>query len=346
MAIATTQKKSGLKVLAPGEYLFHEEDDASSMFIIQKGQLRLFRPKGKGFIELAILRSGEVIGEMAYFDPKSRKRSASAAAIVPTEVIEITFTAFEKTIAALNPWFKTLIYTLADRLRTSNEKVKELENNSVGYTGEFKFFQSADLVKLFSIFFFTFKSLADKKENGYNLHLRILNSYAIDVFNVSETKIEEFIHVLKTEKLLELAPDEDGLPKLIIVKDPDTFKKFQAFFFSQRLLKEDKQLKISSKCEKFLMKVMEQAATLKPVEGKVEVDLMAIVDHFKEYNLPIGLEDFQEAKDAKFCGEYNMSSDGKITTLINYEFLKSMFPIVRLMNVIKHSNELKAKKKK
>ena len=342
---AGTQKRSGIKALKSGELLFNEGDKAESMYIIQKGQLRLYRPKGKGFVELAVVRSGEVLGEMAFFDPKSRVRSASASAIVPTEVIEISFVAFEKTISALNPWFKTLIITLADRLRLSNERVKELESNSVGYTGEFKFFQTAEIVKMLSVLFFAFKSLAERKGDKYALHMRTYNSYAIEVFNVSETKIEEFINILVTEKLMELTEDEDGLPKVMLVKDPDMFKSFQSFFFSQRLLKDDKKMKISVKCEKFLAKVIEESAKGKIVGGKVEIDLTKILNYFREYNIPIALEDFQDAKNAKFCGEYNMGSDGSISINFNYEYAQKMMPIVRLMNCINRTNETKAKKK-
>ena len=105
--------KSGIKTLKPGEILFNDGENADSLFIIQKGQVRLFKPKGKGFVELAVLRSGEVIGEMAYFDeePNGKKRSCSAAAITPVEIIEISFAAFGKTMQSLNPWFKTIITT-------------------------------------------------------------------------------------------------------------------------------------------------------------------------------------------------------------------------------------------
>ena len=163
MAVVTssTQKKSGIKTLQPGQILFNEGDLAESMYIIQKGQIRLFRPKGKGFVELAVLRSGEVIGEMAYFDPNSRTRSASASAISTTEVIEISFSALTKTMTALNPWFKTLINTLAERLRKSNERIKELESNSVGYSSDYKFFQAADVVKILSMIFLCYRSDGD-----------------------------------------------------------------------------------------------------------------------------------------------------------------------------------------
>src|SRR5665647_717625 len=108
------QGKSGLRQLKPGEIIFNDGEIADSLFIIQKGQIRLFKPKGKGFIELAVLRSGEVIGEMAFFDEdgSGKKRSCSASAITPVEIIEISFVAFGKTMSSLNPWFKTIINTL------------------------------------------------------------------------------------------------------------------------------------------------------------------------------------------------------------------------------------------
>lgn len=339
---AGAQKKSGIKTLHPGEILFNEGDIASSMYIIQKGQLRLFRPKGKGFIELAVLRSGEVLGEMSYFDPESKKRSASAAAITQVEIIEISFTALEKTMAALNPWFKTLINTLAERLRKSNERVKALENNSIGFSGEFKFFQSADVVKILSLLFFAFRSLADHRDGKSSLHLSKLKMYAVDIFNINEAKLEEFIQLLINEKITEVAMDEDGAPKILIVKEPETFRIFQVFFNAQRSMKDEKKLIISAKCEKFLIKALEQVEGIEPEEGVVELDLSKIVNTFKEYNIPIGLDDFQGARSAKFCGEYKMEESGRVTAMLNVDYLKKMFPVVRFMNAINRVNDAKA----
>ncbi|MBC7537850.1 MAG: cyclic nucleotide-binding domain-containing protein [Bacteriovorax sp.] len=343
MAEATgTQKKSGIKTLQPGEILFNEGDNAVSMYIIQKGQLRLFRPKGKGFIELAVLRSGEVLGEMSYFDPDSKKRSASAAAITQTDIIEISFVALEKTMTALNPWFKTLINTLAERLRKSNERVKALENNSIGFSGEFKFFQSADIVKILSLLFFTFRSLSENKDGKWMLHLSKLKMYAVEIFNVNEAKLEEFIQLLIAEKITEVALDDEGSPKNLIIKEPETFRIFQVFFNAQRSMKDDKKLIISNKCEKFLIKALEQVEGVEAENGVVEVDLSKIVNYFKEYNIPISLDDFQGARNAKFCGEYKMEDSGRITGMLNVDYLKKMFPVVRFMNALNRVNDAKA----
>ena len=340
---AATAKKSGIKTLAPGEILFNEGDNATSMYIIQKGQLRLFRPKGKGFVEIAVLRAGEVLGEMAYFDPDSKTRSVSAAAITSVDIIEISFNALEKTMAGLNPWFKTLINTLAERLRKTNERVRNLENNSVGFSSDYKFFQSADVVKILSVLFLTFRSLGENKDGRWYLNYNRIKTYALEIFNINEAKMEEFIQLLTDEQIIEVTVDEQDASKVLSAREPDTFRIFQVFFNTQRSLREEKKLHISSKCEKFMVRVMEECSTLPIVDGKVDIELSKIVAHFKEYNLGITLDDFQGAKNAKFCGEYRMGENNSISTTINIEYMRRMYPVVRFMNALNRVNELKAK---
>lgn len=340
---AATAKKSGIKTLAPGEILFNEGDNATSMYIIQKGQLRLFRPKGKGFVEIAVLRAGEVLGEMAYFDPDSKTRSVSAAAITSVDIIEISFNALEKTMAGLNPWFKTLINTLAERLRKTNERVRNLENNSVGFSSDYKFFQSADVVKILSVLFLTFRSLGENKDGRWYLNYNRIKTYALEIFNINEAKMEEFIQLLTDEQIIEVTVDEQDASKVLSAREPDTFRIFQVFFNTQRSLREEKKLHISSKCEKFMVRVMEECSALPIVDGKVDIELSKIVAHFKEYNLGITLDDFQGAKNAKFCGEYRMGENNSISTTINIEYMRRMYPVVRFMNALNRVNELKAK---
>lgn len=342
-APAPTQKKSGIVTLAPGQILFNEGDSADSMYIIQKGQMRLFRPKGKGFVEIAVIRAGEVLGEMAYFDPDSKIRSVSCAAITSVDIIVISFNALDKTMSALNPWFKTLINTLAERLRKTNERVRALENNSVGFSADYKFFQAADVVKILSVLFLTFRSLGESRDGKYYLNYNKIKSYALEIFNINEAKMEEFLQLLSDEKIIEMSVDENDASKVLSTREPDTFRVFQMFFNTQRSLRDEKKLTISPKCEKFIVKVIQECEGLPVVDGKVDVDLSKLVAQFKEYNLGITLDDFQGAKNAKFCGEYKMGENNVITAPVNIDYLKRMFPVVRFMNAINRVNELKAK---
>jgi CRP/FNR family cyclic AMP-dependent transcriptional regulator len=337
------QKKSGMKTLKPGEVLFNEGDSAESMYIIQKGQIRLFRPKGKGFVEIAVLRSGEMIGEMAYFDPSSKRRSASASAITQTDIIEISFTALEKTMVSLNPWFKTLINTIAERLRKTNERVRELESNSVGYSSDYKFFQSAEVVKILSLLFFTFRTLGEQKEDRWFLNTSKLKMYTTDIFTIQESKVEEFMQLLLDEKLIEASTDSEDSTKVYSVAQPEFFRTFQIFFNTQRSMKDEKKLNISAKCEKFIVKVIEQTKGKIIEDGVVEVNLTEIVNYFKDHNMGISLDDFQAAKNARFCGEYKMDAKGVVTSMVNIDYLNRMYPVVKFMNALNRINESKAR---
>ena len=347
-AVAAKQKKSGLKTIKQGEVLFHENDPAQSLFIIQSGQIRLYRPKGKGFVDIAILRSGEVIGEMAYFDEKNRRRSCSAAAIIKTEVVEISFPAFTKTMSALNPWFKTIINTLADRLRQTNERVKSLESNSVGFgaggkVSDYVFFHNADVVKILSTLYFAFKAHSELADNGsYKLHMNKLKFYLFDVYAIPEIKFEEFFNILKSDHFLTLTKDADGLPKVIEMKNPDELRSMVVFINTQRRTEDSKKLKVSNKCERFLSRVIEQINIAGGQKPQEVADISAILEDFKTRQIPIERDDFSDAVIAGLAEEIMVGASNNLTSVINIDKLRRIFPAIRMNNSIARVNQEKA----
>ena len=74
-----TDSKShkNIRYFQHGDVIFHEKDKADSLYIVQKGTVRLFLKKGSGYIDLAMVQQGELIGEMGYFDEQSLRRSCS-----------------------------------------------------------------------------------------------------------------------------------------------------------------------------------------------------------------------------------------------------------------------------
>src|SRR5690606_38895574 len=201
-------------------------DIASSLFIIQKGQVRLYKPKGKGYIELAVLRAGEVIGEMAYFDEdgSGKKRSCSASAITHVEIIEISFTAFGKTMESLNPWFKTIINTLVTRLRKANVRIKELEDNqaSVSYGGKhsgYEFLKPIEVMRILGTFFLVFKAHAEPKGQELVLNRKVLTLYTSDLYQIQDVKLESLVSVLVNLKLMEILEDKAQAQSSLSLKD-------------------------------------------------------------------------------------------------------------------------------
>lgn len=340
--------KSGLVVLNQSDVLFNEGDAASSLYIIQKGQIRLYLPKGKGFIEIGVLRAGEVIGEMAYFaiEEKEKKRSCSAQAIVRTEIIEISFIAFNKTMSNLNPWFKTIVNTLASRLRKTNAKVKELETNSVsaGYgSGSvgYKFFRNVDVVKVLSMIFLVVKSHGESTPNGFDVNKKTLDLYAFDIYNIQESKFEELISTLQSLGYMDIVKDKNNLPNVYRFFNLDLIKQLFTFYNVQRNTADEKKLKISSKCEIFLGQILGQFQKSNIQTPKAEANLTTIIEAFKTQNVKMDVDDLQEARDAGFVGDVIVGDNNNLLCEVNQDSLKSVFPSIRLMNAIQKVNEVK-----
>jgi CRP/FNR family transcriptional regulator, cyclic AMP receptor protein len=343
---ASTQKKSGMKAFKPGELIFNQGDPADSLFIIQRGQIRLFLPKGRGMVELAILRAGEVIGEMAYFDEKASRRSCSASAIVGTEVIEISFNAFGKTLEGLNPWFKTIIHTLADRLRKTNDKVKALESNSLAYgkdgqVADYVFFHAIDVVKFLSLFYLGLKAHGEAKENHVEIHMNRLKFYMQDVFTLQELKFEQFFLMLEEAEFIKVAPDEDKLMRLIQVRDVEMFRSMMVFLNMQRSQDDSKKMVISPKCEFLLKKMIEQALVKGLRDAEVSIDITSILNEHPDYTP----EDIKDGVVAGFCDDVLVGEGNKLACTFYLEKTKKVFPSLRLINAIKKVNEAMASKK-
>lgn len=359
---SSTGGRSGLRQLKAGEVLFNDGEIADSLFIIQKGQLRLFKPKGKGFIEIAVLRTGEVIGEMAFFDDDGSggKRSCSAAAMVPTEVIEISFTAFAKTMSALNPWFKTIINTLAARLRKTNLRIKELESNSTANygskSGEYEFLRGSEVIKVLSTLFLVYKGHGEKHEKGLSIHKKTLDLYGGDIYNIPDVKLDAVVFALRDLGMLTIANDQDNNPFVFVLHNLEFLRSLFIFYNTEKHLPEQKKMKISPNCETFLEKILQYAPQHPPREitnlrPRDEFDtshvftqhfnITPIVAEFKQRNLLINPDHLDDARPAKIVGERVMQ-DGEMLVEIDFPKLQRIYPTIKFMNFINKINREKA----
>lgn len=344
------KKKSGLRSLKSGELLFEDGASADSLYIIQRGQIRLYKPKGKGFIEIAVLRKGEVVGEMGFFDEgKGQSRSCAAEAIAPSEVIEVSYAAFGKTIESLNPWFKTIFTTLASRLRKTNAKVKALESNSVshGYGGDnsYKFMTYTDIVKTLAMIFLVMNSHGEKDQNGQAVHMKTMTYYAQDIFNITESKFLAFLNILKDIGLALFTNDQDGFLKIFVIKNVQIMRTQMVFFNAQRASADDKRIEVSEKCMMFLERIYELIVN-EQIEGdKAEIDITPIISDYKNRNVAIGIEDLADALRGGYVSEPILGEGGKVGLLVRVADLKKDLFSLRLLNEVEKVNRSKLKGK-
>ncbi len=355
----TAATKSGIRALKAGEVLFNEGEFADTLFIIQKGQMRLYKPKGKGFIELAVLRPGEVIGEMAYFDEdgSGRKRSCSASAVTSVEIIEISFAAFGKTMQSLNPWFKTIINTLVTRLRKTNFRVKELEDNAaVSYgraANSYEFLKPIEVMRILGTIFLVYKAHGEVKSQALSVHKRTLNLYTNDMYQIIEAKLESVINLLTQMGLMEVENDEDKLPHVFLLRNVEMVRQIFIYYNSERHLVEDKKMRISDKCELIIAKILEKGNTNvkdipnvrstddNPAKFTKMFDLSTVLADFQAKNIKINPSSLEDGMNVGMFGEL-IILDGVNFIEIDYPKVQKLYPVIRFMNAVRKMNQEKA----
>jgi len=100
------------------------------MFLIIRGAIAVRRYKGEEYVELALLCANEVLGELSFFD--RNPRSATAVAVTDVEVLEIQFEALDKVYATVPNYMQAIMASVAARLRTANDTIRQLQNQVRG----------------------------------------------------------------------------------------------------------------------------------------------------------------------------------------------------------------------
>lgn len=361
MTTTPAKAKSGVKNFKAGEILFNDGEIADSLFIIQKGQVRLYKPKGKGFIELAVLRAGEVIGEMAYFDEdvSGGKRSCSASAITGVEIIEISFLAFGKTMQSLNPWFKTIITTLAARLRKTNTRIRELEDNqvSVSYGGKhpgYEFMKSIEVMRILGTIFLVFRAHGDLQNHAFSLNRKTLTLYTQEMYQIMEAKLESILGLLVQLGWMEISDDENSLPNILMLKNIEIVRQIFIFYNSERTITQEKKLKVGEKCEMLIAQILDTVSSnplidiphLKVVDNIAprftkHFNITSILNEFKAKNIIIHTDHLDDGKNIGLFGEV-LTKDSDVMVEIDFAKVQKLYPIIRFMNAIKKINIEKA----
>lgn len=108
-----------------GEVIFHVGDPGDALFVIVSGEVKISLPSETGDEAiLATLRPGDVFGELALLD--GAPRSASAAALSPTETVILPRDRFREVIATEAGVRDALLASIAGELRRLTTHVEEL----------------------------------------------------------------------------------------------------------------------------------------------------------------------------------------------------------------------------
>ncbi len=105
-----------------GEEIVREGHEGKEMYIIKSGKVEVVKSTGDEEIVLATLEPKAFFGEMALFGEP--RRSATIRAVEDTQMIVINKRMLDASLEQVPPWFVTILKTLADRLKATNQAIK------------------------------------------------------------------------------------------------------------------------------------------------------------------------------------------------------------------------------
>lgn len=110
-----------------GDVLFQEDETSFHFFIIQEGEVEVFKrgPSGEE-LKLATVTAGNSLGEFAMLD--RQPRSASARALTDIVAARVSPEAYEQLLNELPDWAVSVMRALVERVRHTNDIVRALQS--------------------------------------------------------------------------------------------------------------------------------------------------------------------------------------------------------------------------
>ena len=112
------------------EIIFREGEDGDVAYIIQSGKIEILKHAEHGEVQLAVLETGDLFGEMALFEPRN-VRSATARALEDAELDVMTDTELKSLIDQCPARVVPLVVNVFKRLRDMNARLAAKERATV-----------------------------------------------------------------------------------------------------------------------------------------------------------------------------------------------------------------------
>lgn len=334
-----------------GELLFNEGDVSKSMYFVQGGSLRLFKKKGSASIELGLIHKGEVIGEMGFLD--GGPRSASAEAMGEVDLMEITNSNLVEQLKVLPAWLMVLLKTIVNRLRSANNKIRQLETATTSYTygsegvsTTYQFLSIYDVMKICTGALVTGARNGEAAAGGaVKVTLARINRYAQQIMGISESKIHEMLDLLERVGLAKM--DRAVLDKIkVYLTDLDQLELLIAFINDENLKDNTKKVVFTIKAVAIMGYIVKHLELFPPgQDGTSEVNLAKILEIEKAANQgkdPFRFDDtFTELVKAKLITELAMKDGNTVTTKAKARDIVRMYRIQKVMKEVEIINDKK-----
>jgi len=338
--------------LKKGQTLFKEGDRSRAMYYVRSGLIRIFKKKGTGAIEIDTIRTGQILGELAFLD--GNPRSASGEALTDCELIEISGPTFTNTLAKAPDWLKLLLKTVVGRLRNASTKIRQLEqtNVAVDYSGSgvknYVYLGVSDALKAASALLLVAVTSKRSGENsGDPISIARLEKFANQIMGVPVSKVTSFLDVLAQAGYLTMGEaSESGAVEL---KDREFLEKWIGYVNEQNLLSEDKRLIIHNRAFLIMNAIYKHIDQYKPdvSTGKSTVNIAEVLkkETKPEGKAPFRLEEVEELVKINLCGPPAFNSAENCAIEVHNDTFKMLFRYHKVLKSLEYLNEQKRNEK-
>jgi CRP/FNR family transcriptional regulator, cyclic AMP receptor protein len=336
--------------LKKGDLLFKEGDLSKAMYLIQNGVLRIYKKKNSTSIEIDTIRSGQIVGELAFLD--GNPRSASAEALTDCELTEISGPTFTASLSKMPEWIKILLKTVVGRLRAASTRIRQLEHASaaVDYSetsgkrvSNYAFLSTGDILKLCTALLLVASRNSELDIDGLKAKTSLLNRYAYQIFNLAPAKIQAFLVCLAECDLVKLS-SEIAAPSITVL-NADFIEQFIAYVNEQNLADLDKKIDVTPKAFRIMSYIVKYLPQYDVDEatGQAEVNLKEIMNAEVDVNgtPPFSLEDLVCLTSIGFMSPENIKSVTEVTTLVRVDFFKHQYKLQKVLKGFDKLNEQK-----
>lgn len=322
---------SGIKKLSKGDILFREGDPSDAMFVIKSGRIAIKKAKGSSDIILAELTSGEMLGEMAFFDNKPR--SASAMAMQDSDVIILPFTALYAQFKTFPEWLKAMVKTVNANLRNANQRIKNLESAGAQSAEMFDDHSISRLCAIISLIGF---KAGEKSEEGLVIPAGTLRNYTIQIFQQPTHKMQKMMLTLQGLGIMKIEDLGEGRQKLTIL-DHRKLTGFVDWFNKYLFTEESKRVTVTEKELPALRALLFYGKKETPNEkGEVTVSLTDIQNSsMKDLNYLFQTNDADSLAEKGLTQEKQSAEGGKITMKFVLADVETILPYWEIVYTLK-----------
>lgn len=309
---------NAVRVVKKGELVFREGDKITSLSVVQSGGVNLCLQRNKKTLDLMQVGTSQVLGEAALGGATTY--TYSAVATTETKVLDAPIDQIKGLIDSANPVIKTLVKSMADRLKLSLADVRNsrLEKDGSPCPDD----QAA---AIFAAVFHTFNHKGEKDAKNpklVSIDWSLLKQYCQRVFGVIPKRVEQVINILvkfKTAKVdMGKAPDNpDGPDEMQRVHITDIsqleafFEFWQYYYFKGG---RSELLKFDETSSNYLSCLVKLGETLTPDRfGVVQVELSKAMEFVKaELGLNLNPDTFARLEQRGVFAKRAPKSDGVV----------------------------------